>query len=200
MDVAENAPLQLSPPPQQEQEEGEEEEEVPTKRIELRVESGGFANMVYWRVHIWELKDGNTSITVKRQEPLGLQAPQVFKGKLSKAAARKLWKAAKEQSVWGLPKTNYKEDLCDDCYHLGVSVEVHHQELGRYVHQIPVGCCVVVAPVNPNKDEIQRFLSFIRAVAQAAEQASNIPIPDHVRLRWESRLKELALLNMLVGA
>jgi len=71
----------------------------------------------------------------------------------------------------------------------GVSLDVKHQDIGNYQHQIPTGSCVIVSNVNPRGNEMLRFITFIKAVAQVAEKISNVKVPNHAKLRWESRTK-----------
>lgn len=37
--------------------------------------------------------------------------------------------------------------------------------------------------------ELARFLTYVRSVTEAIEKASGVPVPDYVKLRWESRSK-----------
>ena len=39
------------------------------------------------------------------------------------------------------------------------------------------------------RTELARFLTFVRSVTEAIEKASGVPVPDYVKLRWESRSK-----------
>jgi hypothetical protein len=48
----------------------------------------------------------------------------LHQSKLSKAAAKRLWKEVKRVAVWNLPRTDYSQNLSDDCYHLGSSLGV----------------------------------------------------------------------------
>jgi len=70
-----------------------------------------------------------------------------------------------------------------------VSLDVKHQDIGNYQHQIPTGSCVIVSNVNPRGNEMLRFITFIKAVAQVAEKISNVKVPNHAKLRWECRTK-----------
>merc|ERR1712070_586635 len=115
-------------------------------------------------------------------------------------AAKRLWKEVKRVAVWTLPRTDYAQNLSDDCYHLGISVEVEHKDFGTFKHQVPTGPIVLVSSVNPNWTELARFLTFVRSVTEAIEKASGVPVPDYVKLRWESRSKEIALLHAIGGS
>ncbi|ELR16135.1 uncharacterized protein ACA1_177430 [Acanthamoeba castellanii str. Neff] len=123
-------------------------------------------------------------------DPLDDAPTQTYESKLSKAAAKRLWKEVKRVAVWTLPRTDYAQNLSDDCYHLGISVEVEHKDFGTFKHQVPTGPIVLVSSVNPNWTELARFLTFVRSVTEAIEKASGVPVPDYVKLRWESRSKE----------
>jgi len=151
--------------------------------------------VVFWSVTVGGKEDGTSTIRVTRQEPLEEKPGQAFDGTLNKPATKKLWKEAKRVSMWTLPKTNYNENMSDDCYHLGVSLELRHKDMGNYLHQIPTGSCVVVSNINPSKNEMLRFLTFVKAIAQIAEKVSNVRVPSHAKLRWESRIKEMNALG-----
>ena len=97
----------------------EEPSAAPSRFIEMRLESGGFNQIVYWSATIVGQPDGTSTIRVVRQEPLEEKPGQIFEGQLTKPATKKLWQEAKRVSVWTLPKTNYQETMTDDCYHLG---------------------------------------------------------------------------------
>jgi len=92
---------------------------APSRFIEMRLESGGFNQIIYWSATVVGQPDGTSTIRVVRQEPLEEKPGQIFEGQLAKPATKKIWQEAKRVSVWTLPKTNYHETMTDDCYHLG---------------------------------------------------------------------------------
>jgi hypothetical protein len=160
---------------------------------ESRAYLGAFHNFPFWATTIKMNENKTASIHVIKQEPLDKEPTQTYEGQLSKTAAKIVWREAARVSLWTLARTDYASTMSDDCYHLGVSVEVNHSEFGRFCHQIPTGPCVLVSSTNPNPAEVLRFVTFVLAIAELAEKQSNVLLPPHVRLRWESRVKELTL-------
>jgi hypothetical protein len=50
-------------------------------------------------------------------------------------------------------------------------------------------CVRVLSEARALSAELARFLTFVRSVTDTIEKASNVPVPDYVKLRWESRSK-----------
>jgi hypothetical protein len=65
--------------------------------------------------------------------------------------------------------SNYDEDLSDDCFHLGASVEVRFKSRATYKHKIPTGSCVVVTGVQTQQQHQSRFLNFVRGACNLVE-------------------------------
>jgi len=163
----------------------------------LKIESGGFRNIVHWGAEVVEQSDGASRVKVTRQEPLDAEPNKVWEGTLNKKNTRKFWNEARKVTLCALPRTDYISTMSDDCYHLGITVDFKHTDVGMYTHQIPIGPCVIVSSTCPTKQEMLRFLNFVSAVTLLFEKISAIKIPDYVRLRWESRKKELNSLDSL---
>eukprot|EP01087_Luapelamoeba_hula_P010846 TRINITY_DN2891_c0_g1_i2.p1 TRINITY_DN2891_c0_g1~~TRINITY_DN2891_c0_g1_i2.p1 ORF type:complete len:211 (-),score=31.30 TRINITY_DN2891_c0_g1_i2:63-674(-) len=121
----------------------------------------------------------------------GVSESDRYEGVLSGEVSKRLWKDARRVNVWTLPSTNYHTTASDDCYHLGISMEVRHSEIGSYVHQVPTGSFVMVSAVSPSRNDTLRFITLAKAVVGACEKLSLLRAPAHARLRWESRAREL---------
>ena len=66
---------------------------------------------------------------------------------VTRATLDRIWARADKQQVWELPSSIYDNDLSDDIYHFGVSVELRHG--GQlFNHRVPTGVVVRCVPAT----------------------------------------------------
>ena len=164
-----------------------------TQKIVLRIEKGGYSKAVFWSLEVrLNEETRETKCTVTKTEPLERpEDTKTWSGILSKNEAKRIWKSLKTHSIYTLPRTDYNSNLSDDCYHLGVTIDVDHTD-GTFLHQCPTESCVVVSSVLPTKQEYLRFLNFVEEIVDIGEKASKIPTQEFIKLKWRTREQELA--------
>lgn len=169
-------------------------------QIKPRAESGGFSSTLYWATEIIVQSDGHASVVTimdKDEEGTNSDGEKVLmrrrvkhEGRLSAKQQKRLFAEADKRNLWSLPRTNYLVDMSDDCYHLGISVEAR-KEAKSFVHLIPTGVCVLVSNITPGREDVLNFLTFVEVVADAVEKISNLKVPPFIKVRWQTRRKEI---------